>query len=181
MKKKNEAAVELGRKGGSVSSEAKTEANRANAQKPRKDWARYEKARTLRAAGHTLKEIGSALGVTGSRARQMVLKAEMRNRWLEIEKNKKNSSDQQREGKSMNIYTVEVTITTVVAAEDERQAIGLVSLNLGDIRAEDENPRIIVGHELRSLSDLPPFWDGDSIPHGSEGFTTLRDLLAPSQ
>lgn len=47
-----------------------------------RDLTRYAKAADLRTQGETLKQIGSALGVSGERARQMVKFWERRERRL---------------------------------------------------------------------------------------------------
>jgi hypothetical protein len=44
----------------------------------RRDWSRYARALDLRLAGHRLGDIGTELGVTRERARQMVMVAQRR-------------------------------------------------------------------------------------------------------
>jgi hypothetical protein len=47
-----------------------------------RDWKRYDEAKSLRDAGLTLKEVGAALGVSGSRAREMLETVARRERQL---------------------------------------------------------------------------------------------------
>ena len=47
-----------------------------------KDWSRYEEAKRLRDSGMTYKDVGERMGVSSTRAREMVISMERKLRWI---------------------------------------------------------------------------------------------------
>jgi hypothetical protein len=80
----------------------------------------------------------------------------------------------------MKLFTVEVSVTAVVAAENEMEAYSVVSFEFPDI-VRDAEPDIDVHGEVKSLDRLPADWDGMSLPYGGDGETRLKDLLPETE
>lgn len=76
----------------------------------------------------------------------------------------------------MKLFTVDLTITTVVMAACEEDAHGAAMDNLYDIM-HDNDPDVDVVGEITGLDRLPGNWDGDCLPYGGDGDIPLKDLL----
>ena len=76
------------------------------------------------------------------------------------------------------LYKAVIVIETVVKAENEDQAIGVLysqADKVFDGEFREEGIKII--GEVTSKRDLPEGWQGISIPWGSEGNVTIKDIL----
>lgn len=76
----------------------------------------------------------------------------------------------------MKPFIVELTVRTVVVAEDEAHASCVARDEFRDI-ARDETPNAWVGEEVRSADDLPAGWDLECLPYGGDGRTRLADII----
>ena len=79
----------------------------------------------------------------------------------------------------MKPYMVEITTYGVVMAEDETHAHQVADSYKREIFGDDWNPRIEVGGAVVKVDDLSHGWDGECIPYGGDGNTTLAALLVP--
>ena len=80
----------------------------------------------------------------------------------------------------MKPYMVEITTYGVVMAEDEAHAHQVADSYKREILGDDWNPRIEVDGVVVKVDDLSHGWDGECIPYGGDGNTTLAALLAPN-
>ncbi len=81
----------------------------------------------------------------------------------------------------MKLYMVEITTYGVVMAEDESHAHQVADSYKRDIFSDDWNPRIEVDGAVLKVDDLRHGWDGECIPYGGDGNTTLAALLVPTK
>lgn len=77
-------------------------------------------------------------------------------------------------------YMVEITTYGVVMAEDEAHARQVADSYKHEILGDDWNPRIEVDGTVVNVDDLSHGWDGECIPYGGDGDTTLAVLLVPN-
>lgn len=77
----------------------------------------------------------------------------------------------------MALYVVEISVRTVVQADDDLHAQAVAEDQFRDI-ARDERPEVSVEHEVFSARCLPSGWDLDCLPYGGDGNTRLRELVA---
>jgi len=78
-----------------------------------------------------------------------------------------------------HIYSVSITLTTLVQAESQEHAVKVAKEELQEI-ASDTLPRdVIVGvmAEITAVSGLPMGWDGRCLPYGGDGETRLDKIL----
>lgn len=80
----------------------------------------------------------------------------------------------------MKPYMVEITTYGVVMAEDESHAHQVADSYKREIFSDDWNPRIEVDGAVVKVEDLGHGWDGECIPYGGDGNTTLAALLVPN-
>ena len=80
----------------------------------------------------------------------------------------------------MKPYMVEITTYGVVMAEDESHAHQVADSYKREIFGDDWNPRIEVDGAVVKVEDLGHGWDGECIPYGGDGNTTLAALLVPN-
>ncbi|AZG14968.1 hypothetical protein [Cupriavidus pauculus] len=80
----------------------------------------------------------------------------------------------------MKLFTVELTVTAVVMADDERHARIVADARKYDIQSDSLDDFDVIG-ELKSLDRLPEGWDADCIPYGGDGETRLKDLLPETE
>lgn len=76
----------------------------------------------------------------------------------------------------MKPYVVEMTVRTVVMADDEHHAFSVARDEFRDI-ARDEKPDVWVDEEVKTEADLPPGWDIGCLPYGGDGKTRLADII----
>lgn len=79
-------------------------------------------------------------------------------------------------------YFVELKITAVVMAESEIDALGVAESEAREICFDGELTAYDAT-ELNSLEQLKRLdheWDGECIPYGGDGNTTLAELLVPN-
>ncbi len=76
----------------------------------------------------------------------------------------------------MKPYIVEFTVTTVVMAEDEIDARFTAEAEWRDI-SNDSIPTLIVGREVKTLSQLPSGWDGMCLAYNDVNGTRMKDIL----
>lgn len=76
----------------------------------------------------------------------------------------------------MKPFVVEMTICTVVMADDEHHAFSVARDAFRDI-ASDETPEVFVRSEVRGEVDLPDGWDLECLPYGGDGSTRLEALI----
>lgn len=77
----------------------------------------------------------------------------------------------------MKPYVVEMTIRSVVMAEDEDDAYRTGADLFREI-ARDEAPDVDVLREVLDVRHLPTGWDLMCLPYGGDGNTRLKDLVA---
>jgi hypothetical protein len=80
----------------------------------------------------------------------------------------------------MKPYVVEMTIRTVVMADDQGHAFIVARTQFRDI-AREETPDVFVDDEVRSEEDLPDGWDLACLPYGGDGNTRLSEILPTAQ
>ncbi|MGD9671683.1 MAG: hypothetical protein AB7U75_21995 [Hyphomicrobiaceae bacterium] len=80
----------------------------------------------------------------------------------------------------MAFYMVEITTYAVVMADDESHAHSVADDFKREICSDDWNPRIEVDGAVVKVEDLRHGWDGECIPYGGDGNTTLAALLVPN-
>ena len=81
------------------------------------------------------------------------------------------------------IFEVRIAMYAVVAADNENHAYEVARRNASSILSDDGAPYIDVISEAKTLQDLAHGWNGDCLPYGGDGETTLSKLLksnAPS-
>ena len=76
----------------------------------------------------------------------------------------------------MPLYNVEVSMTIVVFAEDECDALDVAASNARQAMS-DADPDAFIRGEVKSLKDLCEFWDGDCIAYGGDGNTRISAYL----
>lgn len=76
----------------------------------------------------------------------------------------------------MKPYIVEFTVQTVILAEDENDAYASAISEWREI-ADDSDPTISVGREIKTLAQLPQGWDGMCLPYNGDGEMRLADIL----
>lgn len=81
---------------------------------------------------------------------------------------------------SSKIYVVNVSVQLVVQADDE---MGAVRVAKKVVQVEDHGAPIYVAEpiEVRSAGFLPRPWDGDALPFGGDGETTIAQVLEVAQ
>ena len=76
------------------------------------------------------------------------------------------------------LYKAVILIETVVKAENEDQAIGVLYSQADKVfDAEFREEGIKIVGEVTSKRSLPEGWQGISIPWCSEGNATIKDIL----
>lgn len=75
------------------------------------------------------------------------------------------------------IFEVRIAMYAVVAADNENHAYEVARRNASSILSDDGNPYIDVLCEAKTLQDLGNGWNGDCLPYGGDGKTTLSKLL----
>lgn len=75
------------------------------------------------------------------------------------------------------IFEVRIAMYAVVAADNENHAYEVARRNASSILSDDGNPYIDVLCEAKTLQDLGHGWNGDCLPYGGDGKTTLSKLL----
>ena len=83
----------------------------------------------------------------------------------------------------MKPFVVEMTIRTVVMADDEDSAFIVARTQFREI-ASDEKPDVFVEGEVGDEDDLPDGWDLGCLPYGGDGNTRLSEIIgdrAPAQ
>ena len=78
----------------------------------------------------------------------------------------------------MGLYRVELTVVAVVEADDEIDAITAAEDDKREIFGDSDGLEITVWGEVTKLEDLTDGWDGNCIPYGGDGNTSIRELLA---
>ena len=78
------------------------------------------------------------------------------------------------------IFEVRIEMYAVVAADDESHAHEVARRNASSILSDDGAPYIDVIGEAKTLQDLGHGWNGDCLPYGGDGKTTLSKLLEPN-
>lgn len=81
----------------------------------------------------------------------------------------------------MPLYNVTVTVTTtvVVQADDEEHASQVGQENAMDaIETDRPDPEVSVRGKVTSESHLRDGWDGNCLPYGGDGSTSIKELLA---
>lgn len=76
----------------------------------------------------------------------------------------------------MKPYIVEFTVVTVVMAEDESDAYSSAISEWREI-ADDSEPTVSVGREVKTLEQLPSGWDGMCLPYNGDGETRMFDII----
>ena len=79
---------------------------------------------------------------------------------------------------TLRVFEVRIATYAVVAAEDETHALEVARRNASQALSDDGAPYIHVLGEAKTLNDLGHGWDGDCLPYGGDGETTLSKLLA---
>lgn len=80
---------------------------------------------------------------------------------------------------SARIFSVSVTVTTLVQAENQEDAVRVAKEEFREI-ASDTLPRdmtVGVMAEITAISGLPDGWDGRCLPYGGDGEARLADIL----
>ena len=77
---------------------------------------------------------------------------------------------------SKKIYVVNVSVQLVVQADDE---IGAVRGAKQVVKVEDHGAPVYVAEpiEVRHTGFLPRPWDGETLPFGGDGETTIAQIL----
>lgn len=76
------------------------------------------------------------------------------------------------------LYKAVILIETVVKAENEEQAIGVLYSQADEVfDAEFRKEGIKIVGEVTNKRSLPDGWQGIEIPWGSDGNTTIKDIL----
>ena len=76
------------------------------------------------------------------------------------------------------LYKAVILIETVVKAENEDQAIGVLYSQANNVfDAEFREECIEIVGEVTSRRNLPDGWQGIEIPWGSDGNVTIKDIL----
>ena len=76
------------------------------------------------------------------------------------------------------LYKAVIVIETVVKAENEDQAMGLLYSQADKVfDAEFREECIEIVGEVTSRKNLPEGWQGVEIPWGSEGNVTIKEIL----
>ncbi len=78
------------------------------------------------------------------------------------------------------IFEVRIALYAVVAAEDESHAREVARRNASSILGDDGDPYIDVLREAKTIQDLGHGWNGECLPYGGDGQTTLSKLLKES-
>lgn len=76
----------------------------------------------------------------------------------------------------MKLYVVEITVRTVVQAEDEIDAILVTEENWSEI-ASDSRPDVDVSREVLEQRHLPSGWDLGCLPYGGDGNTRMSEII----
>lgn len=80
---------------------------------------------------------------------------------------------------SARIYSVCITITTLVQADNKVRAAQVARDSFRDIAGDTLPQDITVGvmAEITALTGLPDGWDSHCLPYGGDGATQLHKLL----
>ena len=78
------------------------------------------------------------------------------------------------------IFEVRIALYAVVAAEDESHAHEVARRNASSILGDDGDPYIDVLREAKTIQDLGHGWNGECLPYGGDGKSTLSKLLKES-
>lgn len=80
----------------------------------------------------------------------------------------------------MAFFMVEITTYAVVMAYDESHARSVADEFKENIFSDDWNPEVNVNGVIDDVSKLAHGWDGECIPYGGDGNTTLAELMVPN-
>lgn len=80
----------------------------------------------------------------------------------------------------MKLYVIEVTLRTVVQAEDDIDAILVGEQNLSEIIG-DARPDVDVLREVSEQRHLPSGWDFGCLPYGGDGIERIGEILKKEQ
>ncbi len=80
----------------------------------------------------------------------------------------------------LKAFPVEVTTIAVVMAKDMDHAVQVAKSNHRDICSDDPHPRFTARLPLSKAEDAGHGWDGNCIPYGGDGNTSLGEYLAKS-
>ena len=78
------------------------------------------------------------------------------------------------------IFEVRIAMYAVVAADNETHAHEIAMRHSSSILSDDGAPYIDVIGEAETLQDLGHGLNGDCLPYGGDGKTTLSKLLEPN-
>jgi len=80
---------------------------------------------------------------------------------------------------SARIFSVSITVTTLVQANDQTQAVSVAKEEFREIAADTlpHDMIVVLMAEITAVTGLPDGWDGRCLPHGGDGETRLVDIL----
>lgn len=77
----------------------------------------------------------------------------------------------------MKLYSVTAEIEYVIAVEDDEDEHAAAEDVWREVKY-DSDPAIWVGHEIKTLKQLPPGWDGMCIPYNGDGNTRIQEIVS---
>lgn len=75
----------------------------------------------------------------------------------------------------MPLFTVEVSQTVVVEADDEHHAYEIALIFKNNIM--EDLPDVIVYGQINKEEDLPLYWNDNCLPYGGDGKTKIKHIL----
>lgn len=79
---------------------------------------------------------------------------------------------------TMKLFVVEITLTAMVAAEDEMSAHLQAELETSQMVRDGNDLDVQVLREVKGLDQLPEHWEPNCVPYGAaRNGAPLRDLL----
>lgn len=78
----------------------------------------------------------------------------------------------------MKIFAVELSVVTVIAADDRDEAVRQAKRWKRDIIDDEPAPSIHITREVTCKGDLPSKWKGDCIPYGDGSDSSIDEILS---
>lgn len=79
----------------------------------------------------------------------------------------------------MKPYAITISFTTIVMAESPKHAVEVAENTKHDAFYGEPNHELSAPYEIQDVTKLAGIgWDGECVPYGGDGETTLADIIA---